>query len=475
MTHSAPQAASSAAPTAVRSGAVGSMLEFYDFFIYTQAAALVFPTVFFPSSSPSMAIIASLGTFGVGYLARPVGAFVLGALADHKGRRFALILTMALMSASTLALGLLPTYEQVGIAAPILLVTCRLIQGFAVAGEISGSSTLIVEHAPVGHRGVSASATLQGAQFGQIVAALIFIPLTALMPHGAFVSWGWRVPFLASLIVTLIGMRARLKTVESAAPRKARTPLAPTLKSHAGTVARVLVMSLANIIPVTATVYGASLATQEAYGVGWSDGKYLLIPVLGNVAAVVVIPHVARLSDRVGRRPVIIAGIIAAGVCSYAYLWAVVADHFLLALLLSLVMWGGLYQGYNAVFPAFFPEQFPSRVRVTGMAIGQNIGTALSSLAAMGFAALCPPGTSPTAIVLMIGSLTLATTLLVAAAAHLSPETHRVPASGLGDPTAAPLPEEEYLRVRASAASPGIFTSIRSPRPTTAPPRKEHP
>ena len=138
-------------------------------------------------------------------------------------------------------------------------------------------------------------------------------------------------------------------------------------------------------------------------------------------------------------------------------------------------MWGGLYQGYNAVFPAFFPEQFPSRVRVTGMAIGQNIGTALSSLAAMGFAALCPPGTSPTAIVLMIGSLTLATTLLVAAAAPLSPETHRVPASGLGDPTAAPLPEEEYLRVRASAASPGIFTSTRSPRPTTAPPRKEHP
>ena len=152
-----------------------------------------------------------------------------------------------------------------------------------------------------------------------------------------------------------------------------------------------------------------------------------------------------------------------------------VADRFLLALLLSLVMWGGLYQGYNAVVPAFFPEQFPSRVRVTGMAIGQNIGTALSSLAAMGFAALCPPGTSPTAIVLMIGSLTLATTLLVAAAAHLSPETHRVSASGLGDPAAAPLPEEEYLRLRASTASPGIFTSIRSPRPTTAPPRKEHP
>ena len=162
---------------AVLSGALGSMLEFYDFFIYTQAAALVFPTVFFPADNRTLAIAASLGTYGVGYVARPVGAFVLGAIGDRAGRRFTLILTMSLMSVSTFILGLLPGYAQIGAAAPILLVACRLVQGFAVAGEISGSSTLIIEQTPVGIRGRRASVILQGTQFGQIIAALIFIPL----------------------------------------------------------------------------------------------------------------------------------------------------------------------------------------------------------------------------------------------------------------------------------------------------------
>ena len=431
---------------ATRSGGIGSMLEFYDFFIYTQASALVFPSVFFPSDDPALAIIASLGTFGVGYLARPVGAFVLGALADRVGRRHTLILTMALMGVSTVALGVLPGYRQIGVMAPVILVTCRLVQGFAVAGEISGSSTMIMEQTPIGLRGRRAAVTLQGAQLGQIVAAMIFIPLAALLPHDSFFSWGWRIPFLLSALVTIVGFRIRLATVESKPPQREAVP--PIRKVFRET---------------PATVFGASLATQKAYGIEWPPEVFLWIPVLGNLAAVAVIPVAATLSDRIGRRPMIIGGALSSGVLSFAYLWAVTHANLWLTILIGLAMWGVLYQGYNAVFPSYFPELLPASTRVTGMAIGQNIGTAASSLMAMVFAGLCPPGTRGSTIVIVVGAITLAVTCAVAVAAWASPETHRLRADDLGVPGAAPLPPEEYAAMRSAAITAAAAYSRRPP------------
>ena len=171
---------------AAASGWIGSALEYYDFFIYATAASLIFPQIFFPSEDPKVAIIASLATYGVGYIARPIGAFVLGHWGDTHGRKQVLILCMFLMGFSTMAVGLLPTYDQIGLWAPALLVVCRLVQGFAVAGEISGASSMIVEHAPFGRRGFFASFTLQGVQVGQILAAAIFLPLAHYMPDSAF-------------------------------------------------------------------------------------------------------------------------------------------------------------------------------------------------------------------------------------------------------------------------------------------------
>ena len=190
---------------AAASGWIGSALEYYDFFIYAQAAALVFPTIFFPSDNPQVGIVASFATFGVGYVARPIGAFVLGHWGDTHGRKNVLVLCMLLMGASTFLVALLPTYDSVGVIAPILLVALRLIQGFAVGGEISGASAMIVEHAPFGRRGYYASFTLQGVQAGQILAAAIILPLSALLSDAAFESWGWRIPFLVSVIVVFAG------------------------------------------------------------------------------------------------------------------------------------------------------------------------------------------------------------------------------------------------------------------------------
>ena len=167
---------------AAASAWIGSALEYYDFFIYATAASLIFPQVFFPSENPRTAIIASLATYGVGYIARPIGAFVLGHWGDTHGRKNVLLLCMFLMGFSTLAVGLLPTYAQIGMWAPALLVVLRLIQGFAVAGEISGASSMVVEHAPFGRRGFFASFTLQGVQAGQILAAAVFLPLAHFMP-----------------------------------------------------------------------------------------------------------------------------------------------------------------------------------------------------------------------------------------------------------------------------------------------------
>jgi len=200
MAHGANQSRKAAA-----SGWIGSALEYYDFFIYATAASLIFPQIFFPSGNPTVAIVASLATYGVGYVARPIGAFVLGHLGDTHGRKQVLLICMFVMGLSTMAVGLLPTYQQVGVLAPTLLVALRLIQGFAVAGEISGASSMTLEHAPFGRRGFYASFALQGVQAGQILAAAVFLPLAHYMPEDAFNSWGWRIPFLLSFLVIVAG------------------------------------------------------------------------------------------------------------------------------------------------------------------------------------------------------------------------------------------------------------------------------
>src|ERR1700732_2242672 len=200
---------------AAASGWVGSALEYYDFFIYAEAASLIFPQLFFPSGNPKIAIVASLATYGVGYVARPIGAFFLGHWGDTKGRKNVLLVCMFMMGFSTMAVGLLPTYHQVGMLAPTLLVILRLIQGFAVAGEISGASSMILEHAPFGRRGFFASFSLQGVQAGQIFAAAVFLPLAAYMPEAAFNSWGWGIRFLASAIVIVAGYIIRRRVDET--------------------------------------------------------------------------------------------------------------------------------------------------------------------------------------------------------------------------------------------------------------------
>ncbi|AWN48555.1 MFS transporter [Methylobacterium terrae] len=441
---------------AAASAWIGSALEYYDFFIYATAASLIFPQLFFPSNNPTVAIVASLATYGVGYVSRPIGAFVLGHWGDTHGRKQVLVLCMFLMGFSTIAVGLLPTYSQVGILAPILLVILRLIQGFAVAGEISGASSMTMEHAPFGRRGFFASFTLQGVQAGQILAAAVFLPLAAYMPTEAFNSWGWRIPFLLSFIVIIVGYIIRREVDETPAFAEeekqgevARAPIVEAFATSWPDMLRVVCMALMNVIPVVTTIFGAAYAVQAAYGIGFHKDVYLWIPVLGNILAVVVIPMVGNLSDRIGRRPPIIVGALGSGLLSFGYLYAISIANVPLAIVMSLLMWGVVYQGYNAVFPSFYPELFPTRTRVSAMAISQNVGTAITAMLPALFATVAPPGSAN--IPLTIGSIALAITAVAAVAAFSARETYRIPMKDLGQPRAVPMPQAEYDRLRNQA------------------------
>jgi MFS family permease len=445
---------------AAASGWIGSALEYYDFFIYATAASLIFPQIFFPSGNPTVAIVASLATYGVGYVARPIGAFFLGHWGDTHGRKRVLILCMFLMGFSTMAVGLLPTYQQVGVLAPTLLVILRLIQGFAVAGEISGASSMILEHAPFGRRGFYSSFSLQGVQAGQILAAAVFLPLAHYMPEEAFNSWGWRIPFLLSFLVIVAGYVIRRKVEETPAFAEEgahgaipKSPIIQAFKISWKDMLRVVCMALMNVIPVVATIFGAAYAVQPAYGIGFQKDIYLWIPVLGNILAVLVIPFVGDLSDKIGRKPPIIVGALGSGLLSFGYLYAISIHNVPLAILMSLLMWGVVYQGYNAIFPSFYPELFQTRIRVSAMAISQNVGTTITALLPALFATVAPPGAAN--IPLTIGAITFGVTVIAAVAAFSARETYRVHMNDLGRPDAVPVSKQDYDRMRAHTLAAG--------------------
>jgi MFS family permease len=352
-----------------------------------------------------------------------------------------------------MAVGLLPTYHTVGLWAPVLLVILRLLQGFAVAGEISGASSMILEHAPFGRRGYFASFTMQGVQAGQLLAAAVFLPIATFLPKDHFMSWGWRIPFLLSVLVVIAGYIIRRQVEETPAFSEERahgevpqSPVVEAIRLSWDDIVRVLCIALTNVVAVVAAIFGAAYAVQPAYGIGFSPSVYLWIPVLGNVLAVLVIPFVGRLSDRIGRRPPIIIGTLGAGLLSFAYLYAISIHSVPLAILLALLMWGVVYQGFNAVFPSLFPELFHTRVRVSGMAIGQNVGTTLSALLPALFAAVAPPGSAH--VPLTVGAISFGICAIAAVAAFTARETSRVQLNDLGNRNAVPVPKSDYERMR---------------------------
>jgi len=363
----------------------GSALEYYDFAIYGTAAALVFPDVFFPESEGSSGTVAAFATFGVAYVARPIGSFIMGHIGDRLGRKKVLIGTLLLMGVSTFLIGCLPTYDAIGIAAPILLVALRLLQGLSAAGEQAGANSMSFEHSPDDRRGFFTSFTLSGTQGGQVLAPAIFLPLAAWLSEDQLLSWGWRVPFWLSAIVVVVGLviRARLDETpafqaEAESDEVPQAPLGVLMREHWRSVVRVFFAAFIAAINTMFAVFALALATSDDYGVGISTDVMLWLAIVANIVAIMVIPLWATLSDRIGRKPVFLTGLVGCAVLVVPFLGAIANGNVPLAFALGVLLAGVVYSMPNAVWPATYAEYFPTRVRLSGMAIGTQFGFALA-------------------------------------------------------------------------------------------------
>ena len=357
----------------------GSALEYYDFAVYGTAAALVLNTLFFPeTTAPGIAILLAMGTVGVAYVVRPLGALIMGPLGDRLGRKFVLMLTLFLMGISTFAVGCLPTYDQVGMLAPILLVLCRIIQGLSASGEQASAISVSLEHSAEEKRSWTTSWTLHGTQFGTLLATAVFIPFTAFLPDEALFSWGWRVPFWLSAAVVLTAWLIRRGLEEPPAFKEARAdnpPLMQVFRWHKAAVIRVAVCAMVNTVNMVFTVWSLSFATSI---VGLERSTMLLVSVIANGVALFAIPAAAVLSDRFGRKPVFITGAVGAGLMMFPYLGAVSAGNWPLIFIFGAIMSGCAYSLANAIWPSFYAEMFPTTARVTGLALGTQVGFAVS-------------------------------------------------------------------------------------------------
>lgn len=412
-------------------GFFGGALEYYDMYIYASASALVFSRVFFPDAGATGLLLA-LGSYGVAYIARPLGGFIAGHFGDRLGRRNVMIGTLLVMGIATFLIGCLPSYDSIGILAPILLVVLRLLQGFSVGGEAAGSTSLTLEHAPEGRRGLYTSWMINGIWVGYILATLAFIAV-ATLPEDQMLAWGWRIPFWGSAIIVVAGLIIR-RTVED--PRLfveekqegavARAPIGVLLRHQPLDVVRLIFAALLIVISSVVPVYGLTYATNVA---GIDASVMLWCAVFGYVTALVSQPLFAAWSDRIGRKPVLIIGNLVGAVAAWEFFWAVGEQSIPLVfvgMFLCITIGFGMT---NAVYPVFFSEQFHVRYRVSGMAVSLQIGIVLA-------------GFSPTIIQAIstanddawwpAAALTSVACVLSAIAVWLSRETHRVPLEQLG-------------------------------------------
>jgi metabolite-proton symporter len=351
---------------------IGTTIEFFDFYIYATAAVLVFPKMFFPKSDPASAMLASLATFGIAFIARPFGSALFGHFGDRVGRKTTLVAALLTMGLSTFAIGVLPTYASIGVAAPLLLALCRFGQGLGLGGEWGGAVLLAVENAPPGKRAWYGMFPQLGAPIGFLISGGVFLTLTKWLTDARFFAFGWRIPFIASSALVLVGLYVRLAITETPVFRDAlsrrepvKVPMWSVLRSYPKTLLVGTLSSLATfVLFYLMTVFALSWGTTA---LGFTRSTFLLIQLLGIVFFAVFIPIGALLAERAGRRRTLLwvtvaiaaFGLVMAPIFAAGTLGAVI----MLALGLSLM---GLTYG---PIGTFLSELFPTSVRYTGSSL----------------------------------------------------------------------------------------------------------
>ncbi|MFI7454878.1 MFS transporter [Nonomuraea sp. NPDC049714] len=361
---------------------VGTALEWYDFFIYGTAAALVFNQLFFTDADPAAGTIAAFATFGVGFVVRPFGGVLFGHLGDRIGRRSTLIITTVIMGVSTGLIGLLPTYPAIGVWAPILLTLLRVCQGLGAGAEFGGAATLLAEHAPQNRRGYYASFAQTGVQIGLVLGTSAFL-LVQLLPQPDVTSWGWRVPFLVSFALIGVALYVRLRVAESPVfleMERSREIVKLPIRDTIARYPRSFLVGVGAHICDTAVVY--TLATfSVAYAtaeLGLTNRTALLGVIFFGLTVIVLQPVYGALSDRVGRRPLNLFSVLFVAAFAYPYFLMVDTGVPWVVWLAMMIMGAGGFAPQVAVQPVFYAELFGARVRYTGFAASREVGAAIA-------------------------------------------------------------------------------------------------
>jgi|SRR5579862_3954479 len=404
----------------VAASAIGTTIEWYDFLIYGTAASLVLNKLFFPTTNPLTGTLLSIGTIGVGFFARPIGAIILSHFGDRLGRKSVLILTLVSMGAATTIVGLLPTYASIGVTAPILLVLCRLVQGIAVGGEWGGAVLMTTEHSPPLKRGLYGSMVQVGFPLGMALGTVSFF-LLANLSDAQFTAWGWRIPFVASSALVLVGVFIRLRVSETPEfkdvvrdGKVARFPVLDTILRHPkdliiGLGARITEISWIYVI----TIFGLNYAVQT---LGLSRNLVLGAIALGAAIELITIPLCGHLSDIMGRRVIYLLGCVAAILLAFPIFWGIETRDptiVVLSFVVGMSVGHGIMYGVQA---SFLSEMFPSNLRYSGASLGYQIaaplGGGLVPLAAAWMVGLNHGATWPVSLLMIaIAALTIVAVL----------------------------------------------------------------
>nr|WP_019367211.1 MFS transporter [Pseudomonas luteola] len=360
------------ATRAAVASSVGAALEWIDFAAYGAVAATVFPKIFFSSMDANMGVLAAFITFGVGFFARPLGGLFFGMLGDRIGRKNILLYTLCLMGGASFLIGCLPTYQSIGIWAPIFLVSLRFLQGFALGGEATGAQLMTMEHAPKNRRGLYGSFVNIGSSLSSACANGMLFILIALLGQDQFDEWGWRIPFLMSFLLVLVGVYIRLRVTETPAfekakreGRKSSVPLLKVFKEYPGTITRLLIVWCApTACFYVITVFSLSYITKNL----GLDSQTAFLSLMGaNIFAVFMVIAGGALSDRFGRKPVMLISSIAMLVISIFYFSMLDTKNWYV-IFVAMMLFIGFLQIQSGVQPSFFAEPFPTNVRYSGSA-----------------------------------------------------------------------------------------------------------
>ncbi|MFD4405280.1 MFS transporter [Nocardia sp. NPDC058499] len=395
------------------SSLLGTVIEYYDFLLYGTMAALVFGTLYFPSSSGAVSTIAAFGTLAAGYAARPVGGILFGHFGDKLGRKSTLIVSMTLMGAASFLIGVLPTYDRIGVLAPILLVTLRVVQGIAVGGEWGGAALMVIESAEPHRRGTWAGIMQMGSPLGALSSTAV-VALVTTLPDDSFYSWGWRVPFLLSALLLAVGLYVRLSVVESPVFREAteHAPLETKRRIPALEVLRrprsLILACAVGIGPFALTALVSSQILAYAKGIGYESSDVVRTLLLtSGLVPLLFIPLFSALSDRLGRRPVSLLG--AVGAIAFAFpLYAMVDTGSLVLLTAGLAFAQVLQAAMYAPLAPMLSEMFGTGVRYTGVSMGYQlaslIGAGFTPLIATSLVAAGDGSSRPLSILIIVGA-----------------------------------------------------------------------